>query len=76
VLGTTPLWQSPASEPSDVFALAAGDVDGDGDLDLAVAAGDGYPSRIWLNDGDRTFSEGWEDAGPRRHKGVAMTPVP
>jgi hypothetical protein len=77
VLGTSPLWQSGEPQIADVEGLEAGDVDGDGDLDLAVAGGDDSPSRVWVNQGDRTFAIGWEDPdGGRRHRSVAMTRRP
>ena len=71
----TPLWQSGDGQSSPVETVEAGDVDGDGDLDLAAAGGD-YPSRVWINQGDRTFAIGWEDAAARRHRSVAMTRRP
>ncbi|HVS13647.1 MAG TPA: VCBS repeat-containing protein [Thermoanaerobaculia bacterium] len=38
-------------------AIAAADLDGDGDLDLFVATAYGTPSRLFLNDGDGSFRE-------------------
>jgi len=47
-LATTPAWTSSNSELT--YSVAWGDVDGDGDLDLAVGNG-GQPNEIYLNSG-------------------------
>lgn len=75
VLADAVLWISPIELAGEIEGIAVGDVDGDGDLDLAVAGGDS-PSRIWLNDGDRTFTPGWVDGSFRRHRRAAMTARP
>src|SRR5688572_28510665 len=46
----------PATANHMTAALALGDVDGDADLDLAVG-NDSQPSRLYLNDGRRNFSD-------------------
>lgn len=40
----------------DTHAVALGDIDGDGDLDLATGNFNGHPNRIWRNDGSAAFS--------------------
>ena len=68
-LETTPSWESLESFYS--FSCALGDVDNDGDLDLAVAVGEAYYndpdySRLYLNDGTGHFgSEAWTTETPR-----------
>jgi len=53
-LAKEPAW---SADGFHTFSVALGDPDGDGDLDLAVAAGEMYegdpePSRLYANDGD------------------------
>ena len=68
------VWSSAA--PECVRDLAVGDVDGDGDPDL-VLAGEQTANRIYLNDGDLTFSIGWTATSVRPTFGVAVTrPAP
>jgi len=43
-------------DEADIIAVATGDVDGDGDVDIAAVGRDG--DRIWLNRGDATFEKG------------------
>ena len=52
------------------FSCALGDLDGDGDLDLAAAVGEAYHNdpggnRVWLNDGSGSFLPHW--TGPETH---------
>lgn len=42
------------------FAVAFGDFDGDGNLDLVIGKHD-YANELWMNDGSGTFSEGGTD---------------
>jgi hypothetical protein len=44
----------------DTYAVALGDLDGDGDLDLVTA---GAKHRIWLNDGSGSFTDSGMDLG-------------
>jgi len=53
VLGTTPLWSS--LEDQDTASILAADVDGDHDVDLVVASHAASPSRLYRNQGDKTF---------------------
>jgi len=71
-LASTPVWSS--AETDDSWSVAWGDVDGDGDLDLAVG-NNGQPNRLYRNDGgilsasavwssnesDGTYSVAWGD---------------
>jgi hypothetical protein len=53
------------------FAVSPGDVDGDGDLDAVVSA---YQAddRVWLNDGDGTFTYYGENLGGYSVHGMAL----
>ncbi|MEL7532530.1 MAG: FG-GAP-like repeat-containing protein, partial [Bacteroidota bacterium] len=44
------------NEPGHSFGSSWGDVDNDGDLDLFVVNDNGNPNRLYLNEGDGTFS--------------------
>ena len=37
--------------------VAAGDIDGDGDIDLYFVSGDTQPNHLYLNDGNNRFTE-------------------
>ncbi len=56
VLLPTPVWNTSPADSDNTFGIDLGDVDGDGDLDLATANGDAYssqmqPTKIYYNDG-------------------------
>jgi hypothetical protein len=55
-LSFRPTSQSPLPGMTGVLGIAAGDFNGDGDEDLAVASEQGVV--IWLSNGDGTFTEG------------------
>lgn len=74
-LSDTPDWASP---PVYTFSCALGDMDRDGDADLAVAVGEPYqaapaPSLVFENDGQGDFGEGpvWTTEAPRHSLDVA-----
>jgi hypothetical protein len=51
----------------ELLALAAGDLDNDGDMDLATGYFDGYGPRIWENDGDPFGGEWtWQQVGNQK----------
>jgi FG-GAP-like repeat len=71
VMQTTPVWSS--LEDNEAPAIGAADVDGDKDLDLVIANQQPYPPRIYLNDGDQTFSLGQITLPANNYDGVAAT---
>ena len=59
-------------------ALAAGDVDGDGDVDFVVAQSTGAtqdPLRVWRNNGDGTFSSGASTTGGNGPSDIALVDI-
>lgn len=71
-----PAWES--AEAFYSFSCALGDVDNDGDLDLAAASGEAYQgdpdyTRVFLNDGQGGFGEAaaWTEDRPRHGFDVA-----
>ena len=55
------------------YAVALGDLDGDGDLDAFVAnLRDTEPNRVWLNDGSATFPTGLDVPCGDKTFGVAL----
>ena len=55
----------------DSEAVALGDLDGDGDLDVFVANNDGQPNQIWLNDGFGAFLPG-QEIGSSSSQAIAL----
>ena len=77
-LAEQPSWSSPEALYS--FSCALGDLDNDGDLDLAAVAGEPYyhqPDRslVWLNDGEGDFGvqAAWSTEADRHSLDVAWT---
>ena len=68
--------------PLSVGDLEAGDVDGDGDLDLVLAdwgpgnnmTNDGGRTRLWLNDGTAHFADATDARMPRRQDPLLVGP--
>jgi len=53
-------------------ALAAGDFDGDGDIDLVVANGDNQPNTIWWGKGKGQFDDSGQRLGETDSRAVAV----
>jgi len=62
--------QSLGSANSDGVAL--GDLDGDGDLDMAVANGSSDGNKVYLNDGTANFSNPIQSLGSKSSSAVAL----
>ncbi|MCP4540455.1 MAG: hypothetical protein GY832_25230, partial [Chloroflexi bacterium] len=67
--GMFPVSQTLGSANSSGVAL--GDVDGDGDLD-AFVANDGSDNKLWVNDGDGTFTDMMQFLGSGKSTNVAL----
>ncbi len=63
-----------AGDPFDATGVVAGDVDGDGHVDLFFS-GDQDPCRLYLNDGKGTFQRASPDALPSLEKPGAGVPA-
>lgn len=57
---------------SDTYAVALGDLDGDGDLDAFTGNLNGEPNRVWLNDGSGGFSDSGQSLGSNASWAVAL----
>jgi len=57
--------------PSETHAVALGDLDGDGDLDVFVG-NKGQPNKVWLNDGMASFSDSDQELGLSNSYAVAL----
>ncbi|HLE73865.1 MAG TPA: VCBS repeat-containing protein [Anaerolineales bacterium] len=57
------------------YAVALGDLDGDGDLDAFLANGENevpVPNTVWLNDGEGRFSDSGQQIGERESQRVIL----
>jgi uncharacterized repeat protein (TIGR01451 family) len=71
-LSEGPTWCS--DDRGGALDMAWGDVDGDGDLDLAVG-NYGYPNKVFLNVGGRLQATGWQSTDAHRTFSVALGDV-
>ncbi|MCJ7551289.1 MAG: FG-GAP-like repeat-containing protein [Anaerolineae bacterium] len=60
---------------SDTYAVALGDLDGDGDLDAYVGNGSGQADEVWRNNGSGVFSNSGQRLGGRAAWAVALGDV-
>ena len=61
-----------ALSSNDSRAVALGDVDGDGDLDMVVANISSQPNTVWLNDGAGNFTDSGQTLGTGNSRSVAL----
>ena len=60
------------------YAVALGDLDGDGDLDAFLANGENevpVPNTVWLNDGEGRFSDSGQQIGERESRYVILVDI-
>ncbi len=57
---------------SDTYAVALGDLDGDGDLDALIANGIDQANQVWLNDGSGILTHSNQSLGTLGSLGVAL----
>ncbi|MGB0383849.1 MAG: FG-GAP repeat domain-containing protein [Ardenticatenaceae bacterium] len=73
MLSVSASWQSNENDPT--VSVAWGDVDGDGDLDLAVANG-AQPNKLYLNEGGMlTVSANWQSSDSENTRSMAWGDV-
>ena len=58
--------------PTETQAVALGDLDGDGDLDVFVGNNKGQANRVWMNDGTAQFSDSGQELGHADSYAVAL----
>jgi hypothetical protein len=68
----------PFSIGPQTYAVALGDLDGDGDLDAFLANGENevpVPDTVWLNDGRGNFSDSGQQIGDRESRSVVLADI-
>ncbi len=63
---------SEGSNGNSTVSVAAGDVDGDGDLDIVEGTAQANSVRVWENNGSGAFSEGWVQTSEYRTERIAL----